>query len=531
MRYQLALIFNSTLRAFGFKTISSQFTLSYFVIFVLMITSVGSYFVLIEDRHATLDLAGHQGMLSQKMAKEAFLVSQNIENISSLNKSIGIFESTHRALLSGDKQLGVVPPINKEVKDQLSRVGKLWSSYKVTIKSYAESPSKELLQKVKSENSAILKQLNSAVGLMVSDTSRAAQFQRSLVVFLGICIITVVLISRLVGMYWLMDQIRLLRDRLVEVSKNDFSHRIDAEVSDNEVGDMFAAFNTMLTEVGNVVSGVKNLAIGVQKDVVSVDGAASISEASVLKQNRELDAVATAVNEMSATVHEVAENATETAAAASLANEKAQEGHKVVEFSYQYISQMSDQLTGAAGVMQQLDADSQEIGQVLSVITGIAEQTNLLALNAAIEAARAGEQGRGFAVVADEVRTLASKTQESTEEIRKIIERLQSQSTKAVDVMESSSEQARESAEQTRKANQSLVEIVDAVSRILDMSTLIATASEEQAAVVNEVDRNITNIAHEAQESSQAVSGLKATSAQMVVNSKELNALADRFSV
>ena len=192
---------------------------------------------------------------------------------------------------------------------------------------------------------------------------------------------------------------------------------------------------------------------------------------------------------------------------------------------------MSEQLNGAVSVMQQLDADSQEIGSVLTVITGIAEQTNLLALNAAIEAARAGDQGRGFAVVADEVRTLAQRTQESTEEIQKIIERLQLQSNKAVSVMQNSTEQAKTSATQTEEADVALKNIVSAVDSIVEMNTLIATAAEEQSQVANEMDQNISNISQASGETAQVASDVRDVSQSLTNQAHELLDLVGALKV
>ncbi len=224
------------------------------------------------------------------------------------------------------------------------------------------------------------------------------------------------------------------------------------------------------------------------------------SNAGMLRQQGEIGQVATAMNEMSATVTEVSKNASNAATAAREADEQAKNGCEVVNTTVQTINNLASEVERTSEVIENLKGDSISIGTVLDVIRDIAEQTNLLALNAAIEAARAGEQGRGFAVVADEVRTLASRTQQSTREINDMIERLQNGANQAVSVMEMGRTKAEESVVQAAKAGEALQAITGVVDNIKSMNMQIASAAEEQSATAEEINRNIVNISEVAQE-------------------------------
>jgi methyl-accepting chemotaxis protein len=247
------------------------------------------------------------------------------------------------------------------------------------------------------------------------------------------------------------------------------------------------------------------------------------------KQQGEIAQVATAMHEMHAAANEVAQSSSQAAEAASHANNEASVGHEVARQTIAAIERLAGSVENATGVIESLARDSEEIGSVLDVIRSIAEQTNLLALNAAIEAARAGEAGRGFAVVADEVRNLASRTQQSTEEINEMIARLQGGAAQAVEAMEEGRNQARSGVEQTLKTTECLESIVQAIGVINDMGAQIASAAEEQSAVSEEVSRSITAINDLTAETTDGALQTTRASQEVAHLATELQSLVGRF--
>jgi methyl-accepting chemotaxis protein len=273
----------------------------------------------------------------------------------------------------------------------------------------------------------------------------------------------------------------------------DLTQRLKYSKKD-ELGELVSWFNRFLDKLQPTIAQIKESITDARSTADQSAEIARKTSEGMQVQFREVDQVATASNEMSATAHDVANSASNAANAAKAADQSAREGLQIIERSTHDIKQLADEVSKAVTEVEALAVTSNQIGSVLEVIRSIAEQTNLLALNAAIEAARAGESGRGFAVVADEVRNLAKRTQDSVEEIRLVIERIQSSTRGVVATMHSSQTQAHNNAGQIQQTVQALSKISDAVTVISDMNLQIASAAEQQSAVAEEVNRNVSAI-------------------------------------
>jgi len=295
-----------------------------------------------------------------------------------------------------------------------------------------------------------------------------------------------------------------IKESMIEVADTNNLTILVKSKSKDELSDMAEAFNHMLSNFQHLIVSVKQSVGSVDQATNSLTHNIHQAISGVESQMQETDMVATAVTEMVATIEEIASNTNDAAEKAEQTNKNADKGKSGVEATIAQISVLSNKLTESESVVSQLAEDSITIGSVLDVIRGIAEQTNLLALNAAIEAARAGEQGRGFAVVADEVRTLASRTQESTKEIENIISTLQSRTTNIVTLMAECRDEGQESSNQAGQAGELLEQINNDVLSIMDMNSAIATAIQEQTAVATEVNRHVVSIRDVAEQTSES---------------------------
>ncbi|KPB60412.1 Methyl-accepting chemotaxis protein [Pseudomonas amygdali pv. myricae] len=291
----------------------------------------------------------------------------------------------------------------------------------------------------------------------------------------------------------LVAPIRMLIEYVAQLSEGKFAARVDVTRQD-ELGRLAVAANTLRDFLADTFSRLKRSTTDLDTAGGELNAIAELMAQGTHEQFERTDQVATAMTEMSATAQEVARHAAHAARAADEADQSAQDGEKVMQSTIATITRMRSEISSTANVIQRLETDSGRIGKVLEVIRGIADQTNLLALNAAIEAARAGEAGRGFAVVADEVRTLAQRTAVSTAEINQIINSVQTGASDAVQAIQGGQARSEESVEQVTHAGATLQRITVAVENIRDMNRQIATAAEEQTSVAEDISRNLTEI-------------------------------------
>lgn len=452
-----------------------------------------------------------------------YLMDMNTGNLKSFDQAAALVQNPLNALrpVVSSAQRTALESITQETDEYIRLVHRITELGQV-------------LEQARNDQSSARQEMQAKLAL-VMDGQNSVRNQASATASMTGWVMTIVAIfaSILVGFY-LTRQITGPLQNAVQIAEaigqRDMTG-INVEQRHDEFGTLLNALDLTRSNLRGALSEVNEITthLAVASEELSVITGQTSS--GVHNQRTETEQVATAMNEMTATVSEVAQNSEEAAAAANSADEQARAGESVLQTALAEINKLTTEVHQSSAAIVQLNQDSESINTVLTVINGIAEQTNLLALNAAIEAARAGEAGRGFAVVADEVRALAQRTQESTAEIESLIANLQNGSSNAVQMMETSEHLADSAQELTQQASERLTAITQTVSEIQAMNMQIATAAEEQSLVADEINRSVVNVNGIADQSAAAVEETSAASAELAQLGQALQGLVGQFKI
>ncbi|MGF1765557.1 methyl-accepting chemotaxis protein [Aliivibrio kagoshimensis] len=528
-------VIRNILITLGFKSIQNQILLLNIILVIAGCSAMTTIYVGMSADASTINMAGRQRMLSQRIAKEALLVSVDIDRVDAVKKTIILFEKSMDMLTHGDDTSGISSPMSPEIKLQLEKVNGLWVDYRqgiLALISVTENKEQHsLIIDLDRRSPIILKEMNKAVVMMESSSNQ--NVKDNMILTLGL-ILTLMLLSTIIYFYvsrFLMKPLLPLREALNAFSEGDLTKPLPLTNNADEIGALYTDYNEARAGFSAILSNVIHSSEHVSSSSESLKNAALENAEGMGKQYQEIELISTAMNQITLTIQEVANSSANALENTVVAEQEVSKGRSVMRTTAEIINQLNQQVDSASRVINTLNDDSMQINTVLQVINEIAEQTNLLALNAAIEAARAGEAGRGFAVVADEVRALAARTGNSTCEIKVMVENLQRQALKAVDVINEGQKQAIIGVEHVQQADEALEQIVQSVSVINDMNAQIATATKEESIVAEDMNQRIVHVAETSSKTKNNATNNQLLAKNLAEVGKELNSYTVRFKL
>ncbi|WP_429011525.1 methyl-accepting chemotaxis protein [Aeromonas veronii] len=480
----------------------------------------------------------HVSLLDARRAELNMVIDALGKDPDSLNSSTQSFEAAKSQYMAAEQRYGSMPFVSERDRNMFAELktaaAKYFSAHGdletairqgdiAKVQSLIKNKSRAALEQAGQDGLELRKENDRVANLLTKQSEASYERAKLLSTTVGALTLLFVVIVAWLLIRQIRNPVMTLLEQTRQVAAGNLTSQLDMkQFSHDELGKLAQGFNEMQSNLRMLVNEVSGSVVQLGAAAEEISAVAQQSANNMGAQQHELNQLATAMNEMQATVQEVARNTNDAASAATSASDTAAQGSETVNDSIGRIEKVATAIEETALVIRQLGDDSRNIGMVLEVIQGIAEQTNLLALNAAIEAARAGEQGRGFAVVADEVRTLAKRTQDSTSQINHIISELQQRANEAGVTMQQSQDMMSETVHTAREAGASIAEISSSVNSISHMNIQIATATEEQGAVSEELNRNVVNISNASEE---VATGAK----QMAQACNDLNLLATQL--
>lgn len=480
----------------------------------------------------------HVSLLDARRAELNMVIDSLGKDPDSLNSSTQSFEAAKSQYMAAEQRYGSMPFVSERDRNMFAELktaaAKYFSAHGdletairqgdiAKVQSLIKNESRAALEQAGQDGLELRKENDRVANLLTKQSEASYERAKLLSTTVGALTLLFVVIVAWLLIRQIRNPVMTLLEQTRQVAAGNLTSQLDMkQFSHDELGKLAQGFNEMQSNLRMLVNEVSGSVVQLGAAAEEISAVAQQSANNMGAQQHELNQLATAMNEMQATVQEVARNTNDAASAATSASDTAAQGSETVNDSIGRIEKVATAIEETALVIRQLGDDSRNIGMVLEVIQGIAEQTNLLALNAAIEAARAGEQGRGFAVVADEVRTLAKRTQDSTSQINQIISELQQRANEAGVTMQQSQDMMSETVHTAREAGASIAEISSSVNSISHMNIQIATATEEQGAVSEELNRNVVNISNASEE---VATGAK----QMAQACNDLNLLATQL--